>query len=35
VASGDTRTAADTESRIATTRALLDAAEKAAAEFSG
>nr|MDA8436434.1 DUF349 domain-containing protein [Actinomycetales bacterium] len=35
VAAGDTRTAADTESRIVTTRALLDAAEKAAAEFSG
>jgi hypothetical protein len=35
VAAGDTRKATDLESRIATTKALLDAAEKAAAEFSG
>jgi hypothetical protein len=34
-ASGDTRKATDLEARIATTKALLDAAEKAAAEFSG
>jgi hypothetical protein len=34
VASGDTRKATDLEGRIATTKALLDAAEKAAAEFS-
>jgi len=35
VAAGDTRKAADVEGRIATTRALLEAAERAAAEFSG
>jgi hypothetical protein len=35
LAAGDTRKAADVEGRIATTRALLDAAERAAAEFSG
>jgi len=35
VTAGDTRTAADLEARIATTRALLDAAERAAGEFSG
>ena len=32
---GDTRKATDLEGRIATTKARLDAAEKAAAEFSG
>lgn len=35
LAAGDTRKAADVEGRIATTRALLEAAERAAAEFSG
>jgi hypothetical protein len=34
IAAGDTRKATDLEGRIATTKALLDAAEKAAAEFS-
>ncbi|HET7899879.1 MAG TPA: DUF349 domain-containing protein, partial [Candidatus Nanopelagicales bacterium] len=34
-AAGDTRKAGDAESRIATTRALLEAAERAAEEFSG
>ncbi|HEY5137523.1 MAG TPA: DUF349 domain-containing protein [Candidatus Nanopelagicales bacterium] len=35
LAAGDTRKATDLEGRIATTKALLDAAEKAAQEFSG
>jgi hypothetical protein len=34
-AAGDTKKAADAESRIASTRALLDAAERASEEFSG
>jgi hypothetical protein len=34
-AAGDTRKAADAESRIATTRALLEAAQRAATEFGG
>ncbi|MFC6238334.1 DUF349 domain-containing protein [Longivirga aurantiaca] len=35
VAAGDARKAADVEGRIATTKTLLEAAERAAAEFSG
>ena len=35
VAAGDDRKAADVEGRIATTKTLLEAAERAAAEFSG
>ncbi len=34
-AAGDTKKAADAEARIATTRSLLEAAERAAEEFSG